>query len=212
MNTDALISLLATNELPVRASTGSRLSIALAVGTAGALGLMFALIGVRADLSEALLIPMFWVKLGFPVSLAAAGFVASSRLARPGMAPGSVHWAFLVPVLIIWVLAIRELSGSTSAEREALVFGETWRDCLIFVSLLSLPAFVAGLWAMRGLAPTRPRISGAAAGILAGALAAAAYAFHCPEMQASFLGIWYLLGMLIPSVAGAIIGPRVLRW
>jgi hypothetical protein len=31
-------------------------------------------------------------------------------------------------------------------------------------------------------------------------------------MAAPFIGTWYLLGMLIPAAAGAMIGPRLLRW
>jgi len=38
------------------------------------------------------------------------------------------------------------------------------------------------------------------------------YTFHCPELAAPFLGTWYVLGMLIPTALGAIIGPLVLRW
>jgi hypothetical protein len=38
------------------------------------------------------------------------------------------------------------------------------------------------------------------------------YAFHCPELAAPFLGVWYVLGMLIPAALGALIGPRVLHW
>jgi hypothetical protein len=41
---------------------------------------------------------------------------------------------------------------------------------------------------------------------------ALAYTFHCPELAASFLGVWYVLGMLIPAVAGAWLGPWWLRW
>ena len=65
---------------------------------------------------------------------------------------------------------------------------------------------------MRGLAPTRPVRAGAAAGLLAGALAATAYTLHCPESQAPFLAVWYLLGILAPAAAGALVGPRLLRW
>ena len=65
---------------------------------------------------------------------------------------------------------------------------------------------------MKGLAPTRLRWAGAAAGLLAGAGGALVYALHCPEMAAPFIGIWYLLGMLIPTTIGALVGPRVLRW
>jgi hypothetical protein len=31
-------------------------------------------------------------------------------------------------------------------------------------------------------------------------------------MTAPFIGVWYLLGMLIPSAVGALLGPRLLRW
>jgi len=65
---------------------------------------------------------------------------------------------------------------------------------------------------MRGLAPTRPAQAGGAAGLLAGAAGAAVYALHCPEMAAPFLGIWYVLGMAIPALLGAVLGPRLLRW
>jgi hypothetical protein len=54
-------------------------------------------------------------------------------------------------------------------------------------------------------------LAGAVAGLASGA-AAAVYCLHCPEMSAAFVGFWYLLGMLVPTVAGALLGPRVLAW
>ena len=65
---------------------------------------------------------------------------------------------------------------------------------------------------MRGLAPTQTRLAGAAVGLLAGAIGAMAYTLHCPEMGAPFLAIWYVAGVLVPTVAGALLGPRMLRW
>ena len=53
--------------------------------------------------------------------------------------------------------------------------------------LLSLPLlFALTLSPLRSLAPTRPRAAGAAAGLLAGSLAAVAYALHCTEMALGF--------------------------
>lgn len=49
-------------------------------------------------------------------------------------------------------------------------------------------------------------------GLLASGVGAAVYALHCPEMEAPFLGVWYLLGMLISTALGAVIGPKLLRW
>jgi hypothetical protein len=38
------------------------------------------------------------------------------------------------------------------------------------------------------------------------------YCLHCPEMSPAFVGFWYLLGMLVPTAMGAVLGPRVLAW
>jgi hypothetical protein len=78
--------------------------------------------------------------------------------------------------------------------------------------MLSVPVFVAVMLAMKGLAPTRLRLAGAAAGLASGSLGALVYTLHCPEMAAPFLSIWYLLGVLIPTGIGALLGPRLLRW
>ena len=79
-------------------------------------------------------------------------------------------------------------------------------------AMLSAPVFVAVIWAMRGLAPTRLRLAGAAAGLLAGAVGTLVYSVHCPEVEAPFIGFWYLVGMMIPTTVGAVLGPRLLRW
>ena len=55
-------------------------------------------------------------------------------------------------------------------------------------------------------------MTGATAGRLAGGVGALVYTLHCPELEAPFLGVWYVIGMAIPSVIGALLGPRLLRW
>jgi hypothetical protein len=42
-----------------------------------------------------------------------------------------------------------------------------------------MPAFVALMWAMRGLAPTQLVLSGAAADLLSGTIDATVYSLHC---------------------------------
>ncbi|HET9664788.1 MAG TPA: DUF1109 domain-containing protein [Burkholderiales bacterium] len=213
MRTDELVSLLASGETAVDPRTlQRRYAIALGWGAFGATLLMALLLGVRPDLPEAARLPMFWVKLAFPATLLAGALLATARLSRPGMRVGRVAAVLAAPVLAIWLLAFVALLNAVPEEWEALVFGDTWTECLINIPVLSVPAFVAVFWAVRGLAPTRLALAGGAAGLLAGAIGALSYALHCPEMAAPFLGIWYLLGMLIPTAAGAFLGLRLLRW
>ena len=78
--------------------------------------------------------------------------------------------------------------------------------------VLAIPTWLAAFWAARRFAPTRLRAASAVAGLLAGAAAAMVYAVHCAEMQAPFLAVWYVLGMLVPAFLGWAIGPKLLRW
>lgn len=213
MITDRLVMMLAAGAGPVEPGvTVRRYATALGWGVFGATLLMAIVLGVRPDLAEAMWLPMFWIKLAFPACLAAGALYAAARLSRPGVQLGRVPAALAAPVLAMWLLAAFTLLNAAAGEREELIFGGTWNACPLLVALLSLPLFVAAIWAMRGLAPTRLALAGAAAGLLAGSVAALIYALHCEEMELPFLAIWYLLGMLIPTAAGALIGPRLLRW
>ena len=51
-----------------------------------------------------------------------------------------------------------------------------------------------------------------ATGLLSGAVATLIYCLHCPEMEVAFWAVWYIAGMLIPTVIGALLAPRLLRW
>lgn len=213
MKTDELITMLATGAGAVDAGVPQRrFALALGWGGFGALLLMAGLLGVRSDLPRMALEPMFWTKLTYCTALAAAALALAARMARPGAGAGGWAAALVVPLLAMWLLAAFALSGAAGPEREALVFGVTWRACAFNIALLSLPLFAALLWAIKGLAPTHLALAGAAAGLLSGAAAALIYSLHCPELGAPFLGIWYPLGMLIPAAGGAIVGPRLLRW
>lgn len=213
METDKLIEMLARQAGPVESgAVRRRYGAALGGGGAGALLLMVAFLGIRPDLAQAAREPMFWVKLALPLALLAAALAAATRLARPGMRVGYAAEAALVPVAGIWVLAAAVLYAAAPGERVALVLGSTWSVCPFNIAMLSVPAFAAAFWAMRGLAPTRPALAGAFSGLLAGSVGAAAYCLHCPEMAPPFLGTWYLLGIAIPALAGAVAGPRLLRW
>jgi len=122
-------------------------------------------------------------------------------------------WAFLaLPVACVWAAGITVVYRAAPADRAIALLGHSWRSCPFNILLLSIPGFIAIFYAMASLAPTRLPFAGAAAGLLAGTLAAVAYCFHCPEMSPAFWSIWYLLGMAIVTAIGALLGPRLLRW
>lgn len=213
MKTDDLISMLATGAIAVEPHAVQRRYVAaLGWGAFGTLLLMAIWLGVRRDIAVAAFLPMFWVKLAFPAALLAGALAAVLRLSRPGLRLGRLRLVVGAPVLAMWLLAAVVLLGATPETRNYLMFGVSWSVCSFYIGALSVPALVAALWAMKGLAPTRPALAGAASGLLAGTIGALAYALYCPEMAAPFIGTWYLLGMLIPAAVGAVLGPLLFRW
>jgi hypothetical protein len=155
---------------------------------------------------------MFWLKIVFPACLVLAAAVAVQRLGHPGMRLGRVAIGVVAPLAVIWLMSAIVLINAAPEGRSALIWGATWKECPLSIAALSVPALLAAFWAVRQLAPTCARLAGAAAGLFAGAAGALVYALHCPEMEAPFLGVWYVVGMLIPTAAGAMLGPRWLRW
>lgn len=213
MNTDELINMLASNAPAVdRGIVARRFGIAVVIGLLLALLMLLTFFGIRPDIGEIAATPLFWAKLALPATLLGGALLVTTRLARPGVPVGN-GWATLAaPVIAVWLAALGLLLSVSANSRWALVLGETWRVCPLNIALLSIPTFLCVFWAIRGLAPTRLRLAGGAGGLLAGSMATLAYSLHCPEMSVAFWAVWYVLGMLIPTVIGALLGPRLLRW
>lgn len=213
MKTDDLVALLARGPVSADAhAPEKRLLAATTAATLLALCAMFAALGVRADLSAAVALPMFWLKLLVPAAIAGAAFVAGARLSRPGGRPVAPWVAILATLSLLWIASMIDVATTPPAERLALVFGQSAWLCVLSVSALSLPVLIGTLLVLRRLAPTRPVLAGLAAGLLAGGTAATVYALHCSEMAPPFLGTWYVIGMAVPALAGTLLGPRLLRW
>ena len=129
---------------------------------------MFAVFGANRALDSYVLLPAFWVKIVFAGSLFAGGLVLLARLARPGATVGARRWLVAAPIILLWVLGLTTLVDAAPADRAQLIWGNTWHSCPFNIALLSLPAFVASLWALKQLAPTRLRLAGGASGLAAG--------------------------------------------
>jgi hypothetical protein len=213
MRTDDLVGLLSTGITPVKSGTATRrFSFSLPVAAIGATALMVAVFGIRPDLGVVARTAIFWAKLAFPLSLAVGALIATARLARPGAKVG-IGWPVITtPVLVVWVAAILVVITAAPQDRLPLILGQSWRTCPFNILLLAVPGFIVIFQAVKGLAPTRLRLTGAASGLLASSIATVAYCFHCPEMSPAFWSIWYVAGMLLPAALGAVLGPLLLRW
>jgi hypothetical protein len=213
LRTDDLVSLLATGVERIDARRiMRRYALAIAGGMLGALAITAGILHFNRTLSHEVLEPMFWIRGAYCAALGSLGLAAIARLARPGIRLGVVPAGIGIVVIAMWVFAALILSMAPAQHRAHLLLGSTAAVCPFLITLVAAPLFVAFLWVLRGLAPTHLRSAGAAAGFAAGALGALTYSLHCPELTAPFIGVWYLLGMLIPTAIGASFGPRLLRW
>ena len=213
MKTEELVNLLAAGVEPVDARARWRgVAAALGIGVVAAVLLMAGLLGIEPRLASETHLGQFWLRESFCAVVGLGALLCVRRLAHPGARLGFAPLALAVPLLLMWFVAAAVLLDAEPGERVPLLMGHTARVCSALIALVSAPVFVAVIWAMRRHAPTRLRLSGAAAGIAAGGVGALVYTLHCPELAPPFLAVWYVLGMMVPMAVGALLGPRLLRW
>ena len=211
MKTDELIHLLAQGAGPApRALALRRLAPGALLGLLASAALAAAWLGwVPMALYEHI---GPWFKLAYAGALALAAAWLAARLGQPAAPTAGPLRAVLAVLALALLLGLGSWMPLPEAERRLALMGHSALQCPWNVLALSLPALAGALWALRGLAPTRPVAAGAAAGLCAGALGAFAYALACNELALPFVAAWYTLGMLLSAGLGALLGPRVLRW
>jgi hypothetical protein len=213
MKTHDLVLMLATDVEPSDPLTlEKRFGLALLIGLLGGIFLLVVSFGIRSDMPQMLVTPLFWMKLAYPLAMLTAALFIAGRLSRPGGHAGFGWLALVAPLLMIWLAGALYVAAAPPELRLALVLGSSWRVCAMNIVFLSLPTFGAMFWAIRGLASTQPITVGAAAGLVAGAQGLLIYTLYCTEMAVPFWGVWYGLGMLIPTIAGGYLGTLLLRW
>ena len=189
-----------------------RLGVGLGLGAVLTLALVGAGLGFRPDLRTAVHGSAFWVKWLYTASLGLCALLATARLARPDARAPRWLWLMALPVAGLALLGGVQMAHVPHGQWLAMWLGHSWKVCSTLVFLLSVPIFGGLLWSFRRLAPTRLRLAGATAGLAAGGWAAMLYCLHCPEVSAIFVLTWYTLGIALAAGAGALLGPRLLRW
>lgn len=209
---DLIDDLMADLRPAPRAYVGMRLTVGIGAGALIASAITLTLWGPRPDLATAVSTWPFWMKAGFTAWLAIAGAASVIKLARPGQRAAGAALAVSLAVAVMAALAALQLARTPADASRRLLLGSTAASCPWLIVALAVPIFMGALWAMRFMAPTRLAQAGAAMGFMAGSLAAFVYAVSCDESAAPFVLIWYGLGIVVPTVAGGLLGPRVLRW
>lgn len=212
MKTNDLIALLACDTLQPQKPVRQRLRDSLAVGTALSVVLVLTLYGLNPQMDQMAQHPAFLTKMLWLTALMGFSVLGLLRLARPGVGAGHTLLGLGLALLAMLGLGLLQWLQTDADAQMAQWMGGSWQVCSVSIVALSLPVLAALLWALRQLAPTRPALTGAVAGMLAGSLAAGAYSLHCPEISLTFFAIWYGAGMALTTGLGALLGSRWLRW
>jgi hypothetical protein len=213
MKTDDLVAMLSTNVEPIgRGLVGRTISIAVAAGAVIALGFMLVALGVRADLATTRATVFLLLKIAFALAVVGVAMRYLTRLARPGAERGISPLAIAVPFSAIVLLGAISLSIAPSSHWDTMVLGDQWLECLLSIPIIAIVPFAVTIFAVRRAAPTNLARAGAFAGLIAGGVSAMAYAFHCTDDSLPFVAVWYGGTIVLCTLAGAVLGPRLLRW
>jgi hypothetical protein len=213
MKTDQLIDMLSTNVEPVKSGqVWKPLIWALAIGGAASFCVMLATVGLRTDAAGGIHVGFLALKLLFMLSVIGTGTALLMKLIRPGQEARKLFRFLFLPFLVAGFAGIIALALEPSAAWHPMILGTEWVTCLYCIPLFAIVPFALLIWALRKGAPTNLKRTGAIAGLVAGALGATAYAFHCADDSLPFIAVWYGAMVLLCAWIGARLGPRLLRW
>lgn len=213
MRTDDLIAMLSANIDAVdRRQMARTMGRAVAVGTLVTLGVGLVVLGARSGIASNNALVFVVVKLAFAITIAALALFYLIRSARPGSDQRGSVSLVLLPFAGIVGLAAVSLANTPENRWPAMLTGDDWLECLLSIPIIAIVPFALVIWAVRQAAPTHLGRAGALAGLLAGGLSAAGYALHCTDDSLPFVAIWYGGTIILCTLAGGVLGPRLLRW
>lgn len=188
------------------------MAVAVAIGGGLSVCTILLTLGARADLNNPQAFVFLVGKLVFALGLVAFAVTCLVKLARPGGGQrGSIGIAVL-PFVVIAGLALLALLSAPSARWEAMIMGDQCRACWLIVPAIAVVPFALVAWAVRRGAPTHLASAGALAGLIAGGISAMAYALHCVVDFMPFVALWCGGTIALCTLAGAALGPRLMRW
>lgn len=213
MKTDDLIGMLSTNvEAVERRQVGREIWATIAAGGIASVGAIVLTLGVRGDLPETWPFLFLLTKLAFAIGIVILASSYLVKLARPGGERKlSLVWTAL-PFAAVMLLALISLAFAPPMHWSRMVVGDEWLECLISIPVIAIVPFATVIWVLRRMAPTDLPRTGAFAGLVAGGLSAIGYALHCTSDSLPFVALWYGGTIVLCTLVGALLGPRLLRW
>ncbi|MEH2566407.1 hypothetical protein V1289_006034 [Bradyrhizobium sp. AZCC 2289] len=213
MKTDDLVEVLSARIDPADfRAVGRRIAMAVAAGSLLAVAAILVGLGPRTGLSTVGAWTFLFLKIAFAAAIAGTATTYLTRLSRPGGALRHGTLVVILPFLVIVALALVSLGSAPVSHWDRMVAGDEWLECLLSIPIIAIVPFALTIWAVRQAAPTDLRRAGAFAGLVAGGISAVAYALHCTDDSLPFVAVWYGGTIVLCTLAGAALGPRLLRW
>jgi hypothetical protein len=213
MKTEDLVDLLSTNvELVDSRKIIRNLQIAIVAGTILTLIIGVTTLAMRSDMRGPDGFEFLAIKVAFAVAVILLGSYYLLKHARPGGEMQSPILLTAVPFIAIMALAGVSLISAPASHWAQMVMGERWLECLLSIPIIAVVPFAVIMWAARMAAPTDLTRTGALAGLVAGGVSAVGYALHCAGDSLPFVAVWYGGTIVLCTLAGAALGPRMLRW
>ena len=152
-------------------------------------------------------------KLAFVFSVVGVASICLIKFARSGREFRAPLVLSALPFFGVIAIAAISLSFAPSSHWETMAVGNRWLEYLLSIPIIAVLPFAAIVWALRiAAAPTDLMRTGTFAGLIAGGVSATAYALHCTDDSLAFVAIWYGGTIALCALAGATLGPRLLRW
>jgi hypothetical protein len=213
VKTEDLVAFLSTNLEPVdRTAVLRTLCLAAGGGLVATLAIAFFGLGVRADFATSRALIFLALKLAFAIGIVGLAIIYLTRLTRPGGERKISAFLIIAPFMVIVLLAAISLGSAPRAHWDRMIVGDEWLECLLSIPIIAIVPFAGSIWAVRKGAPTNLVRAGAFAGLLAGGVSAMGYALHCTDDSLPFIAVWYGGTIVLCTLAGAALGPRLLRW
>lgn len=210
---DELISRLTDDLKPCCPCCPYATSIKLVMLTVLAATIFLIVIGLRPDLDAVWMTFMPYWKSGTFILMGLGALLTACRLGLPGRGVGLIGPTFMAlgaTGLIAFVAGALSF-GSAPQVGFGTLFLAGREFCLFTVTTLGFILLGVEFLILRRLAFMRPALAGGLLGMSSGALAAAAYAWHCVNDQPLYVGAWYTLPVIALGLIGTLAGKRFLR-